>query len=36
MKYNSFYNIENGAKLDTRIKHYWGITRVGLSLVYRF
>lgn len=36
MKYNSFYNIENGAKLNTRVRHYWGITRLGLSLVYRF
>ena len=36
MKYDTFYNIENGARLDTRIRHYWGITRAGISLVYRF
>lgn len=36
MKYDTYYNIENGAKLDTRIRNYWGITRIGLSLVYRF
>lgn len=36
MKYNTYYNIENGAQLDTRIRHYWGITRAGISLVYRF
>lgn len=36
MKYNTYYNIDNGAKLDTRIRHYWGITRLGASLVYRF
>lgn len=36
MKYNTYYNIENGAQLDSRIRHYWGITRLGLSLVYRF
>lgn len=36
MKYNTYYNIENGAKIDTRIRNYWGITRLGLSLVYRF
>lgn len=36
MKYDTFYNIENGAQLDTRIRHYWGITRAGISLVYRF
>ena len=36
MKYNTYYNIENGAKLDTRKRNYWGITRVGASLIYRF
>lgn len=36
MKYDRFYNLENGAQLDTRIRHYWGITRAGISLVYRF
>lgn len=36
MKYDTFYNIENGAQLDTRVRHYWGITRAGISLVYRF
>lgn len=36
MQYNTYYNIENGAKLDTRNSHYWGITRAGISLVYRF
>lgn len=35
MKYNTYYNIDNGAQLNTRIRHYWGITRLGLSLVYR-
>lgn len=36
MKYNTYYNIENGAYIDTRLRNYWGITRAGLSLVYRF
>lgn len=36
MKYDTFYNIENGAQLNTRVRHYWGITRAGISLVYRF
>lgn len=36
MRYNTYYNIENGAKIDSRIRNYWGITRIGLSLVYRF
>lgn len=36
MKYDTYYNIENGAQLDTRKRNYWGITRAGASLVYRF
>lgn len=36
MKYDTYYNIDNGAKIDTRVRNYWGITRLGLSLVYRF
>lgn len=35
MKYNTYYNIDNGTKIDTRTKNYWGITRVGISVVYR-
>lgn len=36
-KYDTYYNIDNGALFSTDdTKHYWGITRVGLSLVYRF
>ena len=36
MRYDTYYNIDNGARIDTRTKYYWGITRVGLSVVYRF
>ena len=36
MKYDTYYNIGNGARIDTRTKNYWGITRVGVSVVYRF
>lgn len=36
MRYDTFYNIDNGARIDTRTKEYWGVTRVGLSVVYRF
>lgn len=36
MKYDTYYNIDNGAQIDTRIRHYWGPTKVGASLVYRF
>lgn len=35
-QYNTYYNIENGARINIRNKSYWGITRVGISLVYRF
>lgn len=36
MKYDRFYNIDNGAKMGTDTFNYWGITRLGISLVYRF
>lgn len=36
MKYNTYYNIDNGAQIGTETRNYWGITRVGLSLSYRF
>lgn len=36
MEYDTFYNIDNGAKINRRSRHYFGITRIGLSLVYRF
>jgi hypothetical protein len=36
LKYNTYYNVDNGARIDTRTKNYWGITRVGISVVYRF
>ena len=34
--YNTYYNIDNGAQIDTGSLNYWGITRIGLSLSYRF
>lgn len=36
MRYGTYYNMDNGARINTRTKNYWGITRVGLSVVYRF
>lgn len=36
MKYDTYYNIDNGAKIGTESRNYWGITRIGLSLSYRF
>lgn len=35
-KYDSYYNWENGTKFDTNEKTYWGITRAGVSLSYKF
>lgn len=36
MKFDEFYNIDNGAKNCTDELNYWGITKLGISLVYRF
>lgn len=36
LKYDRFYNVDNGAKTGSGIYDYWGITRLGLSLVYKF
>lgn len=36
-KYDSYYNIPNGALLERGIRYnYWGLTKVGISLSYRF
>ena len=34
-RYNTYYNIDNGMRYDTRVKNYWGITRCGISIIYR-
>lgn len=36
MQYNQYYNIDNGAQIGKKSYNYWGITRIGTSLVYRF
>lgn len=36
MKYDTFYNLRNGAFINTRKTSYWGIDRVGVSVVYSF
>ena len=36
IKHDTYYNITNGARIDTRSRDYWGITRVGINLVYKF
>ncbi len=35
-RYNTYYNIENGALIDTRTKNYFGPTRLGITLAYSF
>ena len=34
MKYDRFYNVDNGALKDTRVSTYWGIDRAAISVVY--
>ena len=36
MKYDTYYNIDNGALIETKSRNYWGITRLGISLSYHF
>ena len=33
--YERFYNVNNGARIDSAARHYWGITRAAISIVYR-
>lgn len=35
-KYDRYYNIHNGALIDTRRTSYFGIDRIGISIVYHF
>ena len=36
MHYDRFYNISDGARIDTRRTSYWGIDRLGVAIVYHF
>lgn len=36
LDYDMFYNIDNGAKYDTKVIDYWGPTKLGVNLVYKF
>lgn len=36
LRYDTYYNIDNGARINTLTKNYWGITRAGISFFYRF
>lgn len=33
--YDAYYNMPKGMKYESGTKNYWGITRVGINLVYR-
>lgn len=34
--YETFYNVENGSRISSGYYNYFGITRGGISLIYRF
>lgn len=34
--YEKYYNVPKGAQCGSGIKHYWGLTRAGITLVYKF
>ena len=34
--YEKYYNVPRGAQCGSGIKNYWGFTRVGITLVYKF
>ncbi len=34
--YDRFYNLHNGAKYSEGVRNYWGLTKLGVTLVYRF
>lgn len=34
-RYDTYHNVINGQLRDTRLLHYWGITRLGLSFIYK-
>ena len=36
LSYDKFYNIHNGAQFGTGEKHYFGLTKLGASVYYRF
>lgn len=36
MSYDVFYNEENGKQYDCGVKNYWGITKLGVTLIYKF
>ena len=35
IKYNTYYNIPNGARISTRSRDYWGITRARIAVTWK-
>lgn len=35
LRYGTYYNIPNGARNNTYIFNYWGVTRLGINLFYK-
>jgi len=35
IEYDTFHNYHNGAKYDTNTRKYWGLTNLGITLVYK-
>lgn len=35
-KYNTYYNIRDGARISTRSRSYWGVTRVRVAVTWKF
>ena len=36
LDYDVFYNVNNGVIHDTRVKDYWGPTRLAVCFYYNF
>lgn len=36
ISYDVFYNVDNGVSYNSEVKHYWGVTKAGINLVYKF
>lgn len=36
LKYDSFYNLDNGKLIDTQVKTYWGVDNLAINIAYRF
>lgn len=36
LRYDRYYNVENGVRIDKRQTNYWGIDKLGILFVYHF